>query len=89
MDTKEAAQNSLYIIMFSQITSLIKTFVTGSVPMFDSVLLIIMILGGIFGAIVGRRINKHIDMKTVETLFIGLMVVIILINVYNVYQFAV
>ncbi len=87
MDTKEAAQNSLYIIMFSQITSLIKTFVTGSVPTFEPVLLVIMIFGGISGAIVGRIVNKHIDTKTVDKLFIGLMLVIILINVYNVYQF--
>lgn len=88
MDTKEAAQNSLYIIMFSQITSLIKTLVTGSVPEFDPVLLIIMILGGIFGAIAGRKINKNIDKIMVEKLFIGIMLVVILINVYNVYQFA-
>lgn len=88
MDTKEAAQNSLYIIMFSQITSLIKTVVTGSIPEFNPVLLIIMILGGILGAIAGRKINKNLDVKKVEALFIGLMIVIILINVYNVYQFA-
>ena len=32
MSTKEAALSSLYIIMFSQITSLIQTIVTGTVP---------------------------------------------------------
>ena len=32
METKTAAQNSLYVILFSQITSLVTTFVTRSVP---------------------------------------------------------
>ncbi len=89
MDTKIAAQNSLYIIMFSQMTSLLMTIITGSVPKFDPVLLVLMIFGGIFGAIVGRAVNKKIDNKTVEKLFIALMIVIIFINMYNVYQFAI
>ncbi len=88
MTTKEAAQYSLFIIMFSQLSSLIQTLITGNVPPFEPVLLILMILGGILGAIVGRKINKNIEEKTVEKLFIGIMVVIILINVYNIYQFA-
>lgn len=88
METKEAAQNSLYIIMFSQLASLLKTFFTDTVPEFDTLLLLLMILGGILGAIAGRKINQKIDARAVEKLFIGLMVVIIFINIYNVYQFA-
>ncbi len=87
MTTKEAAQNSLYIIMFSQIASLIQTLVTDSVPPFEPMLLLLMILGGIFGAIVGRLVNKHITDKIVEKLFIGIMIVIIIINIFNIYQF--
>lgn len=34
MDTKTAAQNSLYVILISQITSLGATLITGSVPAF-------------------------------------------------------
>lgn len=33
MDTKAAAQNSLYIILFSQITSFLQTVLTGKVPL--------------------------------------------------------
>jgi uncharacterized membrane protein YfcA len=87
MQTKEAAQSSLYIIFFSQISSLIKTLITGSVPDFELTSLLLMIAGGVLGAIVGRRINSKIDGKVVEKLFIWLMVVVILINIYNVYQF--
>ncbi len=87
MDTKIAAANSLYIILFSQITSLANTLITGTVPEFEPLLLILMIVSGIGGGMAGRAINKKIDSKTVDKLFIGLMVVLILINIYNIYRF--
>lgn len=86
METKTAAQNSLYIILFSQITSIINTMVTGTIPQFTVGLLILMVVGGILGGMVGRRINKRIDDKTVNKLFIGLMVIIMAICVYNIFR---
>lgn len=87
MTTKVAAENSLYIIFFSQIASLLSTLVTGSVPDFRIYYLILMVIGGIGGGIAGRAMNKKIEDKTVDKLFIGLMVVIICINIYNIYRF--
>ena len=58
MSTKLAAENSLYIIFFSQIASLISTIVTGSVPDFQIGVLVLMVAGGIAGGICGRAINK-------------------------------
>lgn len=87
METKTAAQNSLYIILFSQITSLLHSMVTSSVPKFPALLLVLMAGGGILGGFCGRRINKKIDSHTVDRLFMGLMVLIILINIYNIYRF--
>lgn len=87
MDTKTAAQNSLYIILFSQITSLVNTLVTKTVPEFSLILLALMVLCGIIGGMAGRIINKKIETETVNKLFIGLMIIIILLNVYNIYQF--
>ena len=87
MSTKEAAENSLYIIFFSQIASLLSSVVTSSIPAFDPVVLIFMVIGGIAGGIFGRGLNKKISEKTVDKLFIGLMVVIIFINIYNFYCF--
>ena len=83
MDTKTAAANSLYIILFSQAASLLATFATSSVPEFRVPALILMVLGGIGGGIVGRGLNKKMDNRAVDKLFIMLMVVIILICVYN------
>lgn len=87
MDTKTAAQNSLYIILFSQITSLVNTLITHTVPEFEVGLLILMVGGGILGGAEGRIVNKRMDVNMVNKLFIGLMAVIMLICAYNIYQF--
>ena len=87
MDTKTAAENSLYIILFSQVASLIASSVSGTVPDFSWGMLILMVCGGIGGGICGRAVNKKLDTKAVDRLFIGLMALIILINIYNIYKF--
>ena len=87
MSTKEAALSSLYIIMFSQITSLMQTIVTGTVPDVKAVYFIVMVAGGILGGTIGSRINKKISEENVNKLFIFLMAVIICINIYNAVKF--
>ena len=63
MATKVAAENSLYIIFFSQITSLISSIVTKSIPDFPAPLLVVMIAGGIVGGICGRSLNRRLSEK--------------------------
>ena len=87
METKTAAENSLYVIFFSQTASLIASIVTKTVPAFEIGMLALMVCGGIGGGMVGRKINKKIDGSTVDKLFIGLMVVMILVNIYNIFKF--
>ena len=82
MDSKTAAANSLYIILFSQLASFIATLISG-VPEFELLALLVMVAGGIGGGIVGRALNKKMDNRAVDKLFICLMVVIIGICVYN------
>ena len=82
MDTKTAAANSLYIILFSQAASFISTLITG-LPEFRLLALILMVAGGIGGGIVGRKLNKKMDNRAVDKLFIGLMVLIVGICIYN------
>ena len=89
MSTKEAALSSLYIIMFSQITSLVQTCATGSIPDVRLAYLIFMVIGGVSGGMIGSRINKKIDEDHVNKLFIFLMAVIICINIYNAFKFGV
>ena len=87
MDTKTASQNSLFIILFSQISNLFTTLATNSVPDFDPVALTLMVLGGIGGGIIGRALSKKMDNSHTDKLLIGLMVVIMFICGYNIYRF--
>ena len=87
MPTKVAAETSICVILISQIASLITSCITKSVPSFALAVLIIMVLGGILGGIVGRAVNKKIDELIVDKLFVKAMMVIIMINVYNIYKF--
>ena len=88
MDTKTAAQNSLYIILFSQVTSLLTTLLTRSVPDFQWSALLFMVAGGIGGGMLGHSLNKKLDNAAVDKLFMGLMAAIILISVYNTVRYA-
>lgn len=88
MTTKTAAENSLYIIFFSQIASLVTSIVSRSIPDVDLRLLILMSIGGILGGMFGRAVNKKISDEKVDKLFMLIMLVIIGINIYNMYIFS-
>ena len=88
METKAAAQNSLYIILLSQLASLLFTVVRGKVPEFPVLLFCCMVCCGILGGVVGRKINKKIDSQTVNKLFLGLLVVIMGVCCYNFYRYS-
>lgn len=88
MDTKKAAANSLYIIMFSQLASLMQSLLLHNIPRVDILILILLILAGFIGGILGGYINKRISAARVDRLFIGLMLVIIGTNIYNLLRFS-
>ncbi len=73
--------------LFSQLASLASSIVTGSVPKFQTGVLLLMVSGGIAGGICGRACNKRMEERTVNRLFVGLMILMILINLYNMIQF--
>lgn len=88
MDTKTAALNSLYIILFSQISSLGITVVQGKVPEFDILVLAVMAVGGILGGFVGRAFSRKMTDGHVDTLFRCMLVLITAISCYNLYRYA-
>lgn len=88
MDTKTAAANSLYIILFSQAANVLATLIQGA-PHFNWVVLIWMVAGGIGGGVAGRALNRRMDDRAVERLFILLMAAIILISIFNSWRYSV
>ncbi len=83
MDSKTAALNSLYVILFSQAASFLNTLVRGTVPEFDWLVLIAMCVGGVLGGILGRSISARLTNKGVDRLFLVIMAVITVISCYN------
>ena len=83
MDTKVAAQNSLYIILFSQIASLATTLITCSVPEFHLLALALMVAGGITGGMVGRHFYRKMNNQAVNKLYLILMMIIVSISIFN------
>ncbi len=88
MPSKTAVINSLYIILFSQIASFMQTAFSGSIPSFNVLILIGMVLGAILGSECGRFVNNKISAKTVDKLFILLLIALIALNAFNIVKYA-
>jgi len=84
MDSKTAALNSIFVIFFSQITSLLFTAISGNIPPFEPIILTLMILGGIIGGLAGSKLSLKMTHRAVDKLFMGVMIVIIGICIYNI-----
>ncbi len=87
MNTKTAALNSLYMILFAQTASLLFSFASASVPQIDYITLAVMIASGITGGFAGRRINKKMSAKAVDRLFCCMLIAIIATSVYNLFRY--
>ena len=83
LDSKAAANASLFVIVFGQSANLLKTILSASVPEFEWNLFIVMIILGIAGGIIGRSLNRKLDNEMIDKLFNGCNVLIIVICFYN------
>lgn len=89
MDTKTAAQNSLYIILFSQTANLSVTLLSHSLPLFSPAVLLSMVLGGLCGGAAGRFFYRRMSNRAIDRLFLFLIVGILFISLFNVWQYSV
>lgn len=87
METKAAAANSLYIVMFSQAASLSHLVLGDALPAFLPLQAIAMAGGGVLGAIIGAAVSRRISSSAVRGLFLALMVAIICLSCRNLYAF--
>ena len=83
MSTKEAAINSILIILISQIASLLMSLLKGSIPAFEPLMLVVMVAAGVIGGNLSSRLHKRLSSETTDRLFSALLVLIILICCYN------
>ena len=83
MGTKQAAVNSILIILISQTMSLLASLISGSVPAFELPVLAAMVCAGALGGFVSAKLHRKLSAETTDKLFSGLLVVIFLICCYN------
>ncbi len=87
MNTKTAALNSLYMIFFAQTASLLFSFASASIPEIDFLTLAVMIISGITGGFIGRKINRKMSSKAVDMLFCSMLITIISTSIYNLFRY--
>ena len=87
MDSKTTSLNSIYIIFFSQTTNLITTFVTHTVPTYNQIALLLMIVGGIAGGFIGSSLVKKLTNNEIDKIFLGVLTLILFICSYNFIRF--
>lgn len=69
MPSKNAALNSIFIIFFSQIASLLFSAASSAIPTFYTPTLVVMMLGGVLGALLGGLFSKKMTHRMVERLY--------------------
>ena len=87
MTTKVAAQNSLYIILISQVASLLITIFSRKLPEVVWIVLIGMVACGVAGSEAGGRINKKLSERSATVLFEMAMILVMGICCYNIARF--
>jgi len=87
MNAKESALFSLFIICFSQLSSLSVTFITADMSSYDLTMLPGMIIGAVLGGALGSSLSKWLSMRSVELVFKVALSGLIILNIYNLYAF--
>lgn len=87
MPTKKATQNSLLIVLFSQLSSTLQTVFTAGAPQLDHIILLGMMIVAVAASEVGRRIHRRMDERQATLCLEGAMILIMGISVYNMFRF--
>lgn len=87
MEAKEAAANSLFIILLSQLANTAAILMGGVPTGADAGIVAGMVAAGIAGGAVGHRVNAHLEDRQVSRLFCALLVAIMGICCYNAARF--
>lgn len=88
MQPKETTINSLFVIFCSQLATLVTGLIAGTIPAFPPAALLLMAIGGVSGSLLGTRLLARMRDRAVETLFIGVLVLLMALNVWNIIRFA-
>ncbi|TYS51204.1 sulfite exporter TauE/SafE family protein [Bacillus infantis] len=88
MSAKNAGINSIFIIFFSQLSALLLIAFSSGFEGYNLNMLYLMIPGGIAGGIIGSEIVIKLSDSQVERIFSISIILIIIINVFNIVKVA-
>ncbi len=85
MNVKDSAVYSVAIIFFSQLTKLITVFATaGFEPYAHQWKTLAFILpAAVIGGIIGSALNRKSDEKIIRKVFVAVMILLVMLNLYN------
>ena len=83
MNTRDATINSIFIIFFSQLSSLLIIASTTGYSSFDLSMLSYMLIGGVVGGFIGTSFSQKLTDRKIESIFYFTLTGIFLINIYN------
>lgn len=83
LDTKKAGLYSIFIIFFSQLSSLFITSVTVDLGSYNLTMLPGMVIGGILGGLIGSRLAKWLSIEQVDLIFKLIIISLLILNLYN------
>lgn len=87
MKIKEAANASIIVILLSQFTNISMALASGGIMVPGIEMVIYMIPAAILGGLIGAKLQHVLKSKTLHKLFNGVLVILIALNIYNVYGF--
>lgn len=83
MTAKESSINSLFIIFFSQLSSIITMSVTKGFTELDLTMLPFIVIGGVTGGLIGSALLSRVTNTIIDRVFTIVIFIIICINIYN------
>lgn len=83
MSMKESAVYSVGVIFFSQLSKLITTAASNSIPQFSYITLLLAVASAVIGGILGARMNKRSNEKTIKIIFTIVVACVAGINLCN------
>lgn len=85
MNVKESAVYSVAIIFFSQLSKLITIFASSGVQPYAHQwkTLIFILPMAVLGGFIGSKFNRKFDDKVIRKIFVAVMILLIILNVYN------
>ena len=87
LNSKEAAQASIFIIAFSQAANIIYSVCLGGVPQIESWILFGMCASAVAGSFVGSYASKRMNLAAVDKVYVAALGLVLLVCIFNFVNF--